>query len=307
MDSSLTPIQARQYAEQTDLPRLSAFLMEVNDIFPSLSNWQVGDLIWRLFLNTVFEPSKSIRLWEDRDGRLLGFACFESPDTLRTQIHPTLGEREQVQQAMVDWGLEQAQAAQASETVMLQTTASESDEAFAALLLRNGFVRSNDHYVHWQQPLDDAALVGPQLPEGWQVRHVGDESEWQARVDLHREVWQSSKVTLEAYRRLRQAPFYRPDLDLVAVAPDGTLASYCIIWLDTHNRSGEFEPVGTRPAYRRQGIGKALLREGLRRLRTLGAEIALVLSWSGSEPAGRLYASAGFQVCGREWVYELRQ
>jgi ribosomal protein S18 acetylase RimI-like enzyme len=132
---------------------------------------------------------------------------------------------------------------------------------------------------------------------------VAGEDEWAARVELHRDVWSPSRVTLEAYRRLRAAPIYRPDLDLVVIAPDGTLASYAICWLDAANRSGEFEPVGTRAAFRGQGLGKAVVQEGFRRLRACGARVACVTAVGGNMAAQKLYASAGFQTVTREHLY----
>ena len=140
------------------------------------------------------------------------------------------------------------------------------------------------------------------------ARHVGTEEEWAERVDLHREVWSPSRVTLEAYRRLRATPGYTPELDLVAVAPDGAFASYCICWLDPINRAGEFEPVGTRPAYQRQGFGRAVITEGLRRLKAHGTTDASVLTPQSNERAVALYESVGFRVAGHEYDYvtELR-
>jgi GNAT superfamily N-acetyltransferase len=151
------------------------------------------------------------------------------------------------------------------------------------------------------QNLADMPSMHP--PEGWSVRPVGAEEEWQQRVDLHREVWAPSKVTLEAYRRLRTVPGYDPGLDLVAVGPEGILGSYCICWLDQRSRTGLFEPVGTSSSYRRQGLGQVVIAEGLRKLRDRGAESAFVLCVHGSDAALGLYESSGFRTVEREYTY----
>jgi mycothiol synthase len=135
------------------------------------------------------------------------------------------------------------------------------------------------------------------------VREVGGKEEWEERVETHREVWHPSKVTLDAYRRLREAPGYDPRLDLVAVAPDGTFGSYCICWFDPHSRTGLFEPVGTRSACRGLGLGKAVMHEGLRRLRELGARTAFVLAVHDNEAARNLYESVGFETVNTERLY----
>jgi ribosomal protein S18 acetylase RimI-like enzyme len=94
------------------------------------------------------------------------------------------------------------------------------------------------------------------------------------------------------YRNIQTAPLYRRDLDIVAVAPDGAVASFCTIWFDDVTRTAYFEPVGTTPAYQRRGLGKAVLCEGLRRLKRMGGTIAYVGGYT--EAANALYASAGF-------------
>jgi len=123
------------------------------------------------------------------------------------------------------------------------------------------------------------------------------------RCTARSEVWNPSRVTLEAYRRLRAAPGYTPEIDLVAVASDGVFASYCICWLDPANRTGEFEPVGTRPAYQRQGFGRAVIAESLRRLKARGATDATVLTPQSNERGVALYESVGFHVAGSEYDY----
>ena len=69
------------------------------------------------------------------------------------------------------------------------------------------------------------------------------------------------------------------------------------------NRTGEFEPVGTRPAFRRQGLGKAVIAEGLRRLKARGATDAIVYTPHSNGSAVALYESAGFRIAGSEYDY----
>jgi GNAT superfamily N-acetyltransferase len=97
------------------------------------------------------------------------------------------------------------------------------------------------------------------------------------------------------YHHIQSAPLYRRDLDLVAVAADGSVASFCTIWFDDVTRTAYFEPVATVPAHRRHGLGKALLVEGLHRLKEMGCLVAFVGGYS--ERANGLYSS----VMGEEY------
>jgi len=113
-------------------------------------------------------------------------------------------------------------------------------------------------------------------------------------------------VTLEAYQRMRRVHGYTPELDLVVVAPDGTFASYCICWLDPVNKSGEFEPVGTRPVFRRRGLSRSVIHEGLRRLKAHGAQTAIVYTYGANQASTKLYESAGFRAIHKDYDYRKR-
>ena len=76
---------------------------------------------------------------------------------------------------------------------------------------------------------------------------------------------------VEAFARMRQAPDYRPDLDLAAVNQAGEVAAFACLWFDAKNRIGILEPLGTVPAYQKLGLASALLNEGINRLQALGA------------------------------------
>ncbi|WP_433445313.1 GNAT family N-acetyltransferase [Nonomuraea sp. CA-141351] len=58
---------------------------------------------------------------------------------------------------------------------------------------------------------------------------------------------------------------------MLVQAPDGTMTASAIIWLDEHNRTTEFGPVGTHHRYRRLGLGRALPLQSMDRARQAGA------------------------------------
>ncbi len=93
---------------------------------------------------------------------------------------------------------------------------------------------------------------------------------------------------------------YRPDLDIRVITPNGQIAAFCIAWLDRTNSIGILEPVGTIPAYRRLGLGRAVIQEAARRLEELGATHLLV----GSDQP--FYARLGFTPAARYELWEKR-
>jgi mycothiol synthase len=278
------------------------FLSSITSAGPAGAYWHPGDAVWGKYQNTVFDARRGVRLWEE-DGELTGFAWLEEPDGVVMQVHPRLRGSGLLEREMLEWAARQTRVVYGEQAEdELWTRVAEDDPRLAALLAKLGFERDPDHALNMSRGMD-APITESTLPQGWIVREVGGEDEWEERVEIHRDVWHPSRVTLEAYRRLRRAPGYDPRLDLVAVAPDGTFGSYCICWFDPGSRTGLFEPVGTRTIYRGKGLGKSVMLEGLRRLRELGAHTALVTAVHDNEAARSLYQSVGFHTVNRERLY----
>ena len=278
------------------------FLTSATSVAPLGAYWHPGDVIWGMYQNTVFDARREVRFWEE-GGELVGFALLEEPDGVMMQVHPRLRGSGSLEMEMLEWAAGQTRAVYGERAGdELWTRVAEDDPRLDALLAGLGFGRDPDHALKMVRTLDEP-LPGHALPYGWTVREVGGEGEWRERVEVHREVWHPSRVTLEAYRRLRAAPGYNPCLDLVVVAPDGAFSSYCICWFDPKSLTGLFEPLGTRQAHRGKGLGKALMQEGLRRLRALGAQTALVTAIHDNEAARSLYESVDFYTINRERLY----
>src|SRR5262245_19256484 len=105
MDSS-TPITSRQYAGEADLLRMRDFLVAANAATTLPVYWHIGDLIWGVYQNTIFDPTVSIRLWEDAAGELLGFAWIEEPDGFSIQVAPYLRGSGLLEEQMFAWAFE---------------------------------------------------------------------------------------------------------------------------------------------------------------------------------------------------------
>jgi mycothiol synthase len=297
-------VSSRWYCDDHDLERMLA-LVTASAMHDGLAagHLHVGDVVWGLFPNETVDPTARIRLFEDDAGALRGFVWLYPPREFGVHADTTMPGVPELLDAMIAWAEGHLETTGDGGEVVpvtpeLASTNAPLSEAFEARGYRP-VERAVFQLNH--QPLGDD-LPAPELPPGAEVRPVrlDDPSELEARVALHREVWEPSKFSSPGYARLREKPAYRPDLDLVAVTPEGELAAYCIVWWDPDARTGLFEPVGTAVAHRRRGYARAMMFDALRRLRALGATDALVISVTPeSEPARLLYESVGFESVAR--------
>ncbi len=153
----------------------------------------------------------------------------------------------------------------------------------------------------------DTLAADAAAPSGFTIRLLAGGREVTAYVALHRAVFESESMT-EAWRhRTRQQPAYVPTLDLVAVAPDGRLAAFCVCWFDafgaTKRPCGQIEPLGVHPDFRGCGLGRAMLAEGLQRLRQHGAQDVVLETDDYRNDAFALYEAAGFEGTRNVLVY----
>ena len=148
---------------------------------------------------------------------------------------------------------------------------------------------------------DLTEVAQPVLPAGFRFR-TADEAGPKAAVQAHVDAWAPTVYTAKSYQGVRQAAGYRGDLHVLVEAPDATMAASTIMWHDEANKTAEFEPVGTRPDYRRLGLGRAMLLHGMRLARAAGATHMTVacLGAPGHPQARGLYYSVGFRELSRD-------
>jgi ribosomal protein S18 acetylase RimI-like enzyme len=171
----------------------------------------------------------------------------------------------------------------------------------AELLARHG-LRHDPDGVWWK--INSRSLDGveePVVPAGYRLTTMAEYDDYASRAAAHRSAFApGSRMTEDVYALVRGGWPYRPELDCVCLAPDGSVASFALAWLDERNATGELEPVGTHEDHRRLGLGRATNLFALERLRAAGAGTAVV-ACLGQAPAiaCRLYAGVGFEELAR--------
>ncbi|MFZ0680086.1 GNAT family N-acetyltransferase [Candidatus Binatus sp.] len=312
----MTSFASRAYAGSADLDRLIDFAdMATGVRFPRSTYMKGGDVVWMMF-TPGFDPEANIRLWFDDDS-LVAFAWFEPPLNVDFDIRPGFAAHDSLGDEILRWAEERRRSlgrpgneqipkayAMLGEN-SVSTKALETDQHRISLLQRNGYTRTDRFHVLYSRSLVEAPIAQPDLGAGLRLRHATD-ADLDARVDVHRDawsVWGYSKVTVETYRRLRSAPLYDPELDVVLEDAAGKFLSYCIGWLDAANGIGHFEPVGCRPDSTGRGYARAATIEGLRRMQARGLHTALVGTESVNQRARVLYPSCGFIEVDRAHYY----
>ena len=301
---------ARPYAGNDDLVSLARFVAQLPEARRRRpSYYHPGDVAWQLY---SVDRSDDVRIWRI-DGAVVAFAIFEPPLTFQFALQPdapaalshdVLAWIEERRVVAGDVDVESVPIAYRHlGTRALATWAFDHDEERIAVLEAHGYERSVAGGVRFARALD-APLREVELPPGARFVDMTDDHA-EARAELHRAawaVWGASQHTTEQYRRLRAAPLYDAGLDIV-LEHDGELVSYCVCWADEANGVGYFEPVGTRASATQRGYGRAVIREGMRRLRAKGIDVAFVGTAAVNVPAATLYVSAGFDGVARERFY----
>ena len=307
-------VQHRHYTSPADYWRARAFFRELLTHGDRLSGyWHVGEFdYWRWhWLETVVERTPDeLSLWQTEDGRIIAVLNQGDPGVCHLHVHPEFRTPD-VLHEMVGVAEREYPAVLEDGQRVVWVWTMEGDLLLSGVLSERGFEMQpeGDHSVeHNGRRSLGGAIPSVPIPYGFSVCSMGGPEQlpqrslasWRA---FHPgEPDEGCDPTGAWYRNVQRAPLYRRDLDVVAVAPNGDIASFAVCYFDDVSQTGVFVLDGTATEYQRMGLGKAVMTEALRRLQWLGAHTAYV-SWY-EAPAGALYRSVGFrdERRGRVWV-----
>jgi GNAT superfamily N-acetyltransferase len=304
--------------EPRDFWRIRAFL---RDTFLQNGreelNWQCYRWeywVWHGVANLDQGPlEEKVFLWETPEGEIAAVLNSEGKGSNFLQLDPEL-RTEELEDEMIGvaeerlWTISSRDGRQ-----RLGVWAHEADSLREKILERRGFRVRPEATMHdrWMQL--ESEIPEPVLPPGYSVRPMGDGIELLDRCYVSGLAFHpdnpaqahENREDVTWYRNIQRAPLYRRDLDIVAIAPDASVASFATIWFDDITLTAACEPVATAPSHQKKGLAKACIHEGLRRARDMGATLGFV--GSGEEPAHKCYASAGLKdyLVSQMWIKEL--
>ena len=238
-----------------------------------------------------------IRLWELR-GRVVAWGWINPPAALDWFVADGVSADAEatIRAAILEWQAEVGRRAALSvpaDAIRLETWAVDGWPE-AGVLRDGGWTPTETILTQYLQPLD-APLDPPRVPDGYVLRSLRGREDVPARVAVHRAAFAPSKMTEERYAILVEQSHYAWEHDLVLEASDGTFAAFAMCWVDRVGSIGEFEPVGVHPDHQRRGLGRVVMRAGLRLMRDAGLRDAMVFSLRSNTASEALYRSAGFR------------
>lgn len=299
MTVTMRPYAARDMPRLLDFRRACTTLANIND-YP-----QITDL-YEILSRVSATSQEQVALWEDVHGAIVAYGIVAlNYCNLYFFIDPQ-AQTDELASQIITWGREQIKAT--GKCAVIDTPCRDTNTERVALLEQHGFVRADGETLFMARSLAES-IPQPHFPEGFQLRPVRDEDEVDELVALHQEAFGTQNMTREGRLSIMRNPEYIPELDLLLLAPDGTYAAfcYCSIPKEANEQSGrnegEIAIIGTRPAYRKQGLGRAMLLAGLQCLKDHGIETATLGTSSENDGAQSVYTSAGFEIAYRSLWY----
>lgn len=282
--------QFRKYTEQSgiseDYFKVRAFFVKLGYKEYTYARWD-----W-MTTHTSLDKSAvgQMGLWEE-NGEVVAIVTIDG--CLGQAFCMTLPAFEYLKKEMLLY----AKANMAKDS-QFEVTIEDRDFQFQEIAYQMGFIatskKESDAIFNIESTLTDYTM-----PEGFKVTSMKE------TFDLYqygRVLWKGFNHELDGggefvytdeKRKAFEDEMIRPnvnlDLKIAIVDPEGNFVSYCGMWYDACAGFAIVEPVATDPKYRKLGLGKAAVLEGILRCKDLGARTVFVGS------SQQFYYNIGFR------------
>ena len=288
-------IQCRPYTKMpgfsADYFRVYDFLVRINQASIVNESFIWGRWEWMFSLSFLDRDHLDrIGLWED-DGRIVALATYEQ--TVGNVWFCLDPDYPFLRRAMLEYAV-----ANLDQDGKLAVLIGDRDREFQDVAASLGFCATQGHENTAVIPIDDAFLADrrwAKLPEGFRITSMAETADLKK---YNKVLWRGfnhegeppeTEEMLEGRKLEQSGPHAKMDLKIAVAAPNGDFVSYCGMWYLPGTDYALVEPVATDPDYRRQGMGRAAVLEGVSRCGQIGAKMAFVGS------SQQFYYSIGFR------------
>ena len=274
-------IKLTQYRHPDDYRRIDEFLIRHSQPGNADGNWI--EPAWEYMHGHPYLDSTSLRkigVWEE-NGEIVAVSHYESQlGEAFFEFHPAYRH---LRDEMLDHAERHlAGVSKEGGRKYLHAFINDNDPGFLSLVKSRGYEKDPEGdrpMCRFDIPEPFPAIT---LPEGFRLTSLAEECDW---AKVHRALWRGfdhgedvpmDEAELESRRRMFDTPKARRDLKIAVAAPEGDFVAFCGTFYEPAGKFAYVEPVATVPAYRRMGLGRAAVLEGIRRCAELGATLAYV-------------------------------
>ena len=212
-----------------------------------------------------------VGLWEE-DGRIVALATFEDQPGYAWLVADDAHEH--LKPEMLLYAREYL-----SRDGAIRVSINDCDRPLQRFALQQGFRPTQEKEPLAAMDITDE-ITRYTLPEGYRI--VSFDEEFDVRK-YNRVLWRGfnhegpapdDDGMLEWRMNCLTSPHANLNLAIAVVAPSGEYVSHSYMWYQNGDEYAILEPMATDPDYRRMGLGRAALLEGIRRCGQLGAQVA---------------------------------
>lgn len=264
-----------------DFERVRRFLLRINAPEVTTPGFLWARWEWAFSLPYQDEASLDrIRVWEDGAGEIVALATYEM-DLGEAYLAVDPAHRTELLALVFDEAATSLAAPDGRFRVIVPDDARDLQEVASA----HGFRPSQQFEASSLLPIATTDLSWT-LPEGFRIADgmPASDAEWEAYARLfwrgfdHEDQEGPMPVAREVagVKAASAGPHFDPALKISILAPDGGYAAHCGMWHEPGTPYCLVEPVCTVPDYRRMGLARASVLEGVRRCGERGAKVAYV-------------------------------
>jgi mycothiol synthase len=298
--ASSTRIVARSYSSDRDLTLVMRFLYETFRQSASYENWFPDRFENSLAFRAPDQWARHIRVWERVDDEtrsskkeIVAVVNPEgSPSNYFLQVNPSYDFLESEMLGWIEAHFCDVKKDSAGKEKLI-VHVPEGNSRRESLLTQMGYQKDGVSGLLRMRAVDQS-IPESVCPEGYEIRAVSEADYGQLAAMVRLVFGHGEWFDAEVYESITRCSFYLQDLDLVAVAGDGTFASFCTFRVDPLSKITNLEPMGTHPDHRRRGLAKALIFEGLRRSMRYHPSLFYIGGAADTAAANRLYDSTGY-------------
>ncbi len=294
-------ISSRVFEYNKDLKSAQAFLVSLYELTKIPQSWFPDRLE-----NNPKEIDQNVYLWEEIDNNskvtIIAMTTLDGPHNYSLFVHPNHYDLEnEILDTIEAHAIETKKNENAKYKVNILVT--EGFKHREELLTKKGY-KNKGHHSDIRLRRIDTPIANYQLPNGFHIRAISNTSDYDKiakaiRVVFGHGEWFTGKLLQE----MTESTYYNKDLDLIVETNNGDLAAFCTFRMDPVSKITQLEPMGTHPRYRKLGLAKSLVLEGLKRSVDHGASLFYIGGSAISPAAAKLYDNTGYTEILKEYVW----